>query len=137
MNKAKALTAYLAEREPAPFDWRTANCLHFAGGFVALVEPADPLAGVEMPATLAAARRRQARGGGLQAIVTAQLAREPIVSPLFAQVGDVVLLPLDETDNQALAVGICCGEQAVCTTEDGSLTYHPMGNAIAAWRIGA
>lgn len=135
MTKAKALTAYLAERQPAPFDWRTANCAHFAAGFVARVEGRDVLAALRMPTTLGEARRRLRRGGGLQRLVTHALNREPIAAP-FAQVGDVVLLRLSETDAEAMALGLCCGEYAAAATEDGGVTHHPMTNAVAAWRVG-
>lgn len=134
MTKAKQLTAYLAGREPAPFSWRTANCTHMALRFVALVEPRDPLAGQPMPATRAAARRMVRQAGGLARMVSAALAREPI-APALAQVGDVVLLPVSEADPEAQALGLCCGEQAAAVTEAGTLTMHPMSNALAAWRV--
>ncbi|MEJ1935885.1 hypothetical protein WDZ92_37295 [Nostoc sp. NIES-2111] len=134
MNKSKALTAYLAGREPAPFHWATSNCGHFAAGFVALVEGRDPLAGDVMPATLHAARRAMRDAGGLEGWVSRALAREPISASL-AQVGDVVLLPVSATDPEAQAVGLCCGEYAAAVCDDGTLTMHPMGNALAAWRV--
>jgi hypothetical protein len=136
MTKAKALTAYLAGRQPAPFDWATANCGHFAGRFVALVEGRDPLASFGMPASLPAARRAMRQAGGLQGWVTAALARPPI-PPALAQLGDVVLLPLAEGDPEAQALGLCCGEHAAAVAADGTLTMHPMPNALAAWRVGA
>lgn len=136
MTKAKVLTAYLAERQPAPFDWAAANCTHFAGRFVASVESRDPLAGVRMPASPAAARRMQRRAGGLLQLTTRALGREPIAATL-AQVGDVVLLQLDEADEHAQALGLCCGESAAAVTEAGAVTMHPMSNARAAWRVGA
>lgn len=136
MNKAKALTAYLAEREPAPFDWHTANCTHFAARFVELVEQREILASYSMPVNLAGARRKQRQAGGLQGIVTAQLGREPI-APLLAQLGDVVLLPLDATDPDAQALGLCCGEQAAFVLEGGAVGLVPMSLAVAAWRVGA
>lgn len=136
MNKAKALTAYLAGREPAPFDWPTGNCAHFAGGFVAAVEGCDPLAGIAMPASLPAARRMQRHAGGLQQLTTRALARAPIL-PTLAQVGDVVLLQVDAADAHAQALGLCCGENAAAVTDAGTITMHPMANALAAWRVGS
>ena len=136
MNKAKALTAYLAGRQPAPFSWSTANCTHFAGAFVADVEGRNPLADVTMPATLAAARRMLTQEGGLHALVTAALAR-PSIAPTLAQLGDVVLLAVSEHDADAQALGLCCGEYAAAVTAEGGLTMHPMTNGLAAWRVGA
>jgi len=136
MNKAKALTAYLAERQPAPFDWRAANCTHFAARFVELVEQREILARYPMPASLAGARRKQRQAGGLQAIVTAQLSREPI-APALAQLGDVVLLPLNAADPDAQALGLCCGEQAALVVEDGTVALVPMSLALSAWRVAA
>lgn len=136
MNKAKALTAYLAERQPAPFDWHGANCTHFAAGYVAVVEQRDPLADYAMPKTLAAARRLQAKGGGLAAMITRTLGRES-VAPAFAQLGDVVLLPLSAADDAAQAVGLCCGEQAVIVTDAGDHAFVPMKAVLHAWRVGA
>lgn len=136
MNKAKLLTDYLTDHRAVPFDWQTANCLHFAGKFVALVEQRDPLAGRKMPATLAAARRIQRQGGDLAALITAALDRDPI-APAFAQIGDVVLLPLNPADPEALACGICWGEYAACVTDGGAIMLVAMTPTTHAWRVGA
>ncbi|MBT9495381.1 MAG: hypothetical protein IV107_24170 [Paucibacter sp.] len=136
MNKAKALTAYLAGRQPAPFDWHTNNCGHFACSFVQQVEGFDPLASLPLTDSMAGTRAFIAEAGGMAELVTRQLAREPI-SPKLAQLGDMVLLPLSTTDPEALALGLCCGEQAVILTDTGVHAFVPMSAAVSAWRVGA
>jgi hypothetical protein len=133
--KSKLLTAYLAEPLP-PFDWQAANCGHFAGAFVAQVEGADPLAGLALGKSLRATRRILADAGGLAALVSRQLAREPI-APAFGQLGDMVLLPLSDADPLAQALGLCCGEVAAVRDEAGGVHLLPMASALAAWRVGA
>ncbi|MCZ8074636.1 MAG: hypothetical protein O9341_10945 [Paucibacter sp.] len=135
---AKALTAYLAEPLP-PFDWRSANCVHFAGAFVAQIEGHDPLAGEGMPATRAAARRLVRARGGFAALVTAALQREPIPVTM-ARLGDVVLMPvpgLEAADAEAQALGLCCGEVVAVRDEAGAVLMLPLASAVAAWRVGA
>lgn len=135
-TKSKLFTAYLAEPLP-PFDWQLANCGHFAGAFVAQVEQgADPLSGLPLGKSLAATRRMIKNAGGLAALVSKQLAREPI-APAFAQLGDVVLLPLSDADPLAQALGLCCGEVAAVRDEAGAVHMLPMSSALHAWRVGA
>lgn len=133
-TKSKLLTAYLSEPLP-PFDWRGANCGHFAGAFVERVEGTDPLAGLALGDSLRATRRILADAGGMLALVSQQLAREPI-APAFAQLGDMVLLPLSDADPLAQALGLCCGEVAAVRDEAGAVHLLPMAAALAAWRVG-
>jgi len=133
-DKSKLLTAHLAAPLPA-FDWASANCGHFAGGYVAAVEGADPLASLPLGSSLTSTRRLLQNAGGLCAVVTKQLAREPI-APAFAQLGDVVLLPLSEADPLAQALGLCCGEVAAVRDEAGAVHMLPMSSALHAWRVG-
>lgn len=133
-TKSKLLTAYLAAPLP-PFDWRAANCGHFAGAYVAQVEGADPLTGLSLGASLRATRRLLQEAGGMAALVTRQLGRDPI-EPAFAQLGDVVLLPLSESDPLAQALGLCCGEVAAVRDEAGAVHLLPMQGAVCAWRVG-
>lgn len=133
-SKAKLLAAYLAEPLP-PFDWGSANCAHFAGTWVAMVEGSDPTQGLAATPTMQAARRLAAELGGMPAAVSATLKRDPI-APLLARLGDVVLLPLDPAHHEALALGICCGEQAAFVTEHGAAAFLPLSLATHAWRVG-
>lgn len=134
-QKAKALSAYLTQLGAEPFDWRANNCVHFAGRYVAMVEGGEPLSGIAMAPTLAGTRRLIKRHGGLAAAVTKRLGREPI-PPAFAQVGDVVLIPLSTTDPEALALGLCCGDCAAVMTLAGSVERVAMSTALHAWRVG-
>jgi len=137
MSKSKMLTAYLAERQPAPFSWPGGNCGHFGGRWVARVEGFDPMADLPVTPSRAAARKLQHRRGGMLALVTRQLNREPI-SPAFARTGDLVLLPLVGDDPEAKALGICAGGGvAAFVTAAGPVAFLPVARAEAAWRIGA
>lgn len=135
MNKATLLTAYLAERQPAPFSWPGSNCGHFAGAWVQRAEGHDPMAGLPATPTRKAAQRLLRRGGGYAAVVTRQLDRESI-SSAFAQLGDLVLLPLDD-EEEGKALGICAGNgMAAFVTDQGDIAYIAVTRAECAWRIG-
>lgn len=133
---AVALEGYLRAQvaDPRPFSWRNRNCIHFAGGFVALVEGDDPVQGLPMRAGRAASWRELKARGGFAAAVSGRLGREPM-APLLAQVGDLVLLRLSPNDREAQALGLCCGETAVCMGSLGELLHLPMTQAEHAWRI--
>lgn len=132
----KSIPSYLAvyvDGYSHAFDWLAANCCHFAAGWVRLVERFDPMDGLPGTPDKFAAYRLIRRGGGLAALWSRQLGREPI-SPKLAQVGDVVMMPLD--DGRA-AVGICAGRTAVFVDEHGSCVHEPIARASHAWRLRA
>lgn len=138
---AEQLGDFLAESLGQPFTWATSNCCHFAAQWVERATGSSPMAG--LPATtsaLDAMRLVRELGGTLEAAWTRQLGREPI-APAFAQLGDVVLLPLvleEEAERPTgQAVGVCVGAQAVVMTSDGFHSYLPMSSAVAAWRLKA
>ena len=132
--KAKALAAYLGSGTSA-FDWQAANCAHLCGAYIEQIEGRDPLAGFEMPASQTQARRLLAKAK-LADLVSAQLGRAPI-PPAFAQIGDLMLLPLSDSDPLALALGLCAGDAAAARTDErGAISFVPAASAICAWRIG-
>ncbi len=133
-QKAKLLTAYLAQ-QAGPFDWSGRNCAHFAMGFVTFVEGFDPLAEFTMADAPASTRRLIKRGGGLAALLTKHMGRSSI-SARYAQTGDVVLMPISDTDAEAFSIGLCCGECAAVLDADGQIQMVAMAPATHAWRVG-
>ena len=94
------------------------------------------MAGLSFTDSMAGTREFISAAGGMAELVTRQLDRKPI-SPKLAQLGDMVLLPLSTTDPESLALGLCCGEEAVILTDTGAHALVPMSAAVSAWRVGA
>jgi hypothetical protein len=131
---------YLGARLGQPFEWPTANCCHFAAQWVECVEGSNPMADLPPTASaLEAMRLVRELGGSLESAWTRQLGRDAI-APAFAQLGDVVLLPLPvEMEAERAtgeAVGVCVGAHAVVMTAEGFQALMPMSTAVAAWRVG-
>jgi hypothetical protein len=138
MTTAHQLTAYLASHRARPFDWRRANCCHFAAGWVCAATGRNPMQGLPAtPSAKSALRLVRKLGGSLQAAWTACLGREPI-PPASAQVGDLVLVPTVPTvqaPGVGAAVGICVGGTVVLAGDAGGHLYLPLSAATAAWRL--
>lgn len=132
MTRAQQLAVYL-QSATRPFEWRAANCCHFAAGWVELVEGRHPMAGLDATDDAEAAMRLVRRLGGLEAAWTRQLAR-PAISVALARLGDVVLLPLG---NGRFSAGVCNGRLAAFVDEHGAVVFRPTLEAVAAWRVGA
>jgi hypothetical protein len=136
MTKSAALSAYLAQPQPA-FDWQHNNCCHFAARYVVQIEPGtNPLAGISMASSRATTRRLLRAAGGLAALVTQALQRTPLL-PSYAQLGDLVLLNLPDANPQAQALALCCGDCAAALDPTGTIAYVPMTQALHAWRLAA
>lgn len=122
------LTAFLAAYEPLPFDWRVANCCHFAAAWVKAKTGVDPMEGLRRTPTRFSALRLIARcGGSLEAAWTLRLGR-PAIPATFAQEGDVVLL------QGRAGVAVCAGRVAVAVEVGGAFVFVPMREADRAWR---
>jgi hypothetical protein len=137
---AELLGDFLADSLGQPFTWAASNCCHFAAQWVERATGRNPMAGLPATASaLEAMRLVREMGGTLEAAWTRQLGHEPIASA-FAQLGDVVLLPLHIEMGTERAtgqtVGVCVGAQAVIMTTEGFHAYMPMSAAVAAWRVG-
>jgi len=133
MGVASRLSAYAAAHGPREFDWQAANCCHFAARWVAAETGVDPM--VDLPAVAsarAAQRLIRTLGGSLVAAWSRQLGREPI-SPLLAQTGDIVRVPID--DNKDEAIGICSGRTAMIVARDGGVVHVGLQFATHAWRL--
>jgi hypothetical protein len=129
-STAQALDLYL-HAYSAPFSWQRAHCGDFIGGWVLAMTGRSPVAGMPRQSTARAWARVFKSSGGMVAVVSTRLQREPIL-PTLAQVGDVVMLPCAVLGGK---LGICAGRTAVCMTEDGSTTHLPMYEALHAWPL--
>ena len=104
------------------FDWRTANCAHFAMGWA---KP-QALDGVQMPGA-AIELRHVLRVLGFKTLrywVSSELGA-PIAATM-AQPGDVVLV--------GRSLGLSDGRWLWVPTADGALAVVPMARASCAWR---
>jgi hypothetical protein len=104
------------------FDWRHANCAHFALGFAA----PRALAGVPMP-DCAAGMRGTLRALGarsLRSAVTRRVGAE--IPPALAQTGDIVMY--------RRTLGLCSGRHAALPDAHGAIIFLPMWEVHAAWR---
>jgi hypothetical protein len=130
MSRAAMLDAYLTEVQARAFDWAGWNCCTFAAGWVQRATGARLMLGLpRTPSRLAAHRLIAQIGGTLRGVWSLWLRREPI-EPALAQVGDIVGL----SDEDAQAIGVCCGRTAAVLTEAG-LCHVPMERAACAWRV--
>lgn len=133
MRRPLALAKYIAGY-PARFDWLDANCCHFAAGWVREVEGFDPMAGIPpTPDAQAAMRLVVQLGGSMLAVWRDHLLKREPIPPALAQIGDVVLMPVDGW----MASGLCAGRTAVFINTLGHTEHRPMTDAAHAWRIGA
>lgn len=129
---SKQLEDYASGASLRAFDWETANCCHFAAGWVSLMTGRDPMAGLRVTKTERGARRLiRELGGSLDAAWTKRLGRAPIL-PTLAQIGDIVLFPLGDGK---YATGICAGRFALCVDDAGKVVRAEMDHASHAWRL--
>ena len=133
MQIHQLLAEYLGRRSAAPFDWANANCFHFAGNWVELVEGQNPMAELPRWDSEVEALDLLNSMGGFDAAVTKTLAREPVASSL-AQLGDIVKLPLP---GGRASMGICNGRTLIAIVESGAVVDLPMPQDSVAWRVGA
>jgi hypothetical protein len=139
MRIARQLALYLAQPTPAPFDWRTNNCCHFAARWMVYATGFDPMAGLpETPDGRRALKLVQRLGGTLADAWTRALGRQPIAAAL-AQTGDIVLVPVapEGTAMQGTgqAVGICSGHQVILLDVSGRHAFLSVRSATCAWRL--
>lgn len=127
-NWQAALSAFLAARRDAPFEWGSNDCCLFAADAVQAMTGSDHAAELRgYGSALEAARLIEARGG-LERIASDALG-EP-VAPVFASVGDVVLIENEGRDLLAL----CNGTTALAPGELG-MAVLSMDAAKATWRV--
>lgn len=133
ISRERLFAQWLGAQPAQAFDWRAANCCHFAAAWVAFAEGTDPMQALPATGTGTAALRLVRKMGGMAQAWSTQLAREPLTSPLLAQVGDVVLLPAE--GETGWLVGVCAGAHVVVRAAAGNTLFAPLSSAVAAWRI--
>jgi len=130
MSRAADLDDYLREVHGRGFDWTAWNCCTFVAGWVQRMTGTRVMLGQPVtPSRLAAHRLIAQIGGTLRGVWTLWLHRDPI-DPQLAQVGDIVGL----SEQDAQAVGVCCGRTVAVLTEAG-LCHVSMERAACAWRL--
>lgn len=127
---ARQLSAYLASASGGAFDWRSANCAHFAAGWVRWATGRDVRGSLPERGNMREWARLARDAGGMQVLVTDRLRCQPI-APAFARLGDIVLLPGALTGTLA----VCNGRTAVCPADPRGTVFLPMSSAIYAWRL--
>lgn len=106
------------------FNWRNANCAHFAAQWAGV-----DLSDLVMPAG-AEGVRETLRSAGVSSIREAVSARlGPSISPSMAQIGDIVLA--------GHTLGICNGRLFAAPKDGEGIVFVPMTTAEAAWRVGS
>lgn len=127
-NWQAALSAFVAARRSMPFAWGSNDCCLFAADAVQAMTGVDHAAELRgYSSALEAGRLVEARGG--LARIAAGALGEP-VAPLFAAVGDVVLIENEGRDLLAL----CNGTTALAPGPLG-LVVLGMDAAKATWRV--
>lgn len=134
---AEALAKLLAQRQGQVFAWGVHDCCLWAADAIAAQLGVDPAA--DLRGRYATAR--QARlvvamlGGSLRAIATAALG-QPLPHPMHACAGDVGLVTFSQPGAPAdAALGVCLGEWWALPAA-GGMTYRPMTESLASWRVG-
>lgn len=119
---------FVQTRARLPFAWGSNDCCLFAADAVEAITGVDPAASLRgYDSALSAQRLIDARGG-IRQIATDALGAE--MAPVFAAVGDVVLI--ENAGRELLAV--CNGTCALAPGEDG-MAVLSMTAALAAWRV--
>jgi hypothetical protein len=121
------LEAFARERTPRPFEWGSNDCALFAADCVQALtgqQVCPELRGYDGRGAL----RLLEEHGGLHGLASKALG-EPI-PPVFATVGDVVLVRMGEGE----ALGICNGGVVIGPGPDG-MAVVGMEAALAAWRV--
>lgn len=132
-NVNRQLAEFLAGYRPGAFDWTSANCAHFAAGWVRHVTGRDALVGLPITTSAMDARRLVRALGGMRTAVSTCTGWQQIAAP-FAQVGDLVLRELPDGGN---ALGICAGRTCMHVDEHGNVVHIEMAGATCAWRVPA
>jgi hypothetical protein len=123
-------------RASMPFEWGSNDCCTFAAAAMEALTGRNPMASFESYGTSRGMRRqalrrlfrRMEKAGGLGAFAHQQLG--PSSPPLFAAVGDVVLVMNEGRE----MLGICNGVNLMAPGSLGMVTLG-MNAALAAWKI--
>jgi hypothetical protein len=126
--------ALCADRQDTPFTWGVHDCCMWAADAVQALQGWDPAQEWRGTyATALGAARLLADHGGVQGFATAALGVP--VAPLWATVGDVVLIEQPEApEGQRHLLALCNGASALAAGPHGLLAFG-MGAATAAWKV--
>lgn len=116
-------------RRSQPFGWGVNDCCLFAADAVQAITGEDPARELRGYTTALQAARIVKAHGDLKALASSVLGES--VSPLMANVGDVVLVDVLGRD----ALGVCNGTSVIGPGPRGMVSCG-IGFAKAAWRIG-
>lgn len=132
-NWPALLAAYLTEWETRPFAWGSADCVHFAAGWLERIGYERPLSGYAGWSGPLSAYRAMRAMGGFEHAIAAQMHAMGIgtVRPAFASRGDVALLPAGGR-GRTQALGIVTGREVAIPSATGLLLFPNM-NAFAVW----
>lgn len=132
MNRSIQLQNYLDSLNGVEFNWEQSNCCHFVCKWVKMITGTDPMTGLKATTTFTSATRLiRELGGDLESAFTKQYGNTS-VDAMFAQIGDVVLVPNDVGNG---ALGICAGLDALFVGASGGISRLNMKNATRAWRV--
>lgn len=119
---------FVQTRAHVPFAWGRNDCCLFAADAVQALTGIDHAAALRGYDNAIAAQRLIYARGGIRRIATDALGLE--IKPVFASVGDLVLL--ENAGRELLAV--CNGTCALAPGGDG-MAVLSMNAALAAWRV--
>jgi hypothetical protein len=120
--------AFLKARRREPFAWGSNDCALFAADAVEAITGEHLCPQLRGHRNVRQALRTLACEGGVRGIATQALG-EPI-RPVFARVGDVVVVPAGKRESLA----VCNGQTALLPGPD-SMAAVSMRLALAAWRV--
>lgn len=133
-NWPALLEQHLAEWRHRPFAWGSADCVHFAAGWLSRLGYEQPLAGLPAWSGPLSAYRVQCALGGFEHAINAQLLAMGIrrTAAAFAQRGCLALVPVDGRLRR-LALGIV-DTRAVLMVGASGLEAMPRNKALAVWK---
>jgi hypothetical protein len=126
------LDALLCSRLHAAFDWGTFDCCLFAADCVLAVTGVDPAEQYRGYRGARAGLRVLERAGGVGLVATRALGFPRRMDT--ARVGDIVLVPADTRDREALAVVIAPGVATLPGPR--GLVHAPLSVARYLWAVG-
>lgn len=137
---AANLDEFIDARRSAPFAYFEQDCAHIAAAWVAEKTGSDPMADLRAAGgplaghNLLTALRAVRDAGGFQAMATVRLG--PLMPPLMAQRGDVVLIKSGRAVGcvRGYTFGVCTGSHVAVPDNDG-LVFQPLSAGVAAWRV--
>lgn len=125
------LSDYLRTLEVRPFDWSTNNCGHFVYNWFRFCTSRTLPGAVPAFESKAATRRFVTVHSDLANYITEITGLTPI-APVYAQIGDIVLLQSTEQDR--ILLGICNGHTNVYLGHCGSPVFEDSA-VTYAWRM--